>query len=53
MESIRRRHNYLPFIMEMLKVLAEDGRLVDLVEQVSLLNVKLTAAVVNNAIVSF
>jgi len=32
-ESIRRRHNYLPFIMETLKILAEDGKLVDLVEK--------------------
>lgn len=32
-ESIRRRHNYLPFIMEFLKVLAEDGKLVDLVQK--------------------
>lgn len=32
-ESIRRRHNYLPFIMELLKILAEEGKLVDLVEK--------------------
>jgi len=33
-ENIRRRHNYLPFIMELLKILAEDGKLVGLVEKV-------------------
>lgn len=32
-ENIRRRHNYLPFIMELLKILAEDGKLVGLVEK--------------------
>jgi ubiquitin carboxyl-terminal hydrolase L5 len=30
-ENIRRRHNYLPFIMELLKILAQEGKLVDLV----------------------
>lgn len=34
-ENIRRRHNYLPFIMELLKVLAEDGKLIGLVEKVA------------------
>jgi len=34
-ENIRRRHNYLPFIMELLKILAEDGKLVGLVEKVA------------------
>lgn len=32
-ENIRRRHNYLPFIMELLKVLAQEGKLVELVEK--------------------
>jgi ubiquitin carboxyl-terminal hydrolase L5 len=32
-ESIRRRHNYLPFIMEMLKIMAENGKLVDIVNK--------------------
>lgn len=32
-ENIRRRHNYLPFIMELLKILAEQGKLVELVEK--------------------
>lgn len=32
-ENIRRRHNYLPFIIELLKVLAEKGRLVDVVQK--------------------
>jgi ubiquitin carboxyl-terminal hydrolase L5 len=32
-ENIRRRHNYLPFIMELLKVLAEQGQLVELVDR--------------------
>ena len=31
-ENIRRKHNYLPFIMEMLKILAQEGKLVNLVE---------------------
>ena len=34
-ENIRRRHNYLPFIMELLKILAQDGKLVSLVDKVS------------------
>lgn len=32
-ENIRRKHNYLPFIMEMLKILAQEGKLVNLVEK--------------------
>jgi ubiquitin carboxyl-terminal hydrolase L5 len=32
-ETIRRRHNYLPFIMELLKILAENGKLVELVQK--------------------
>ncbi|KAK2165522.1 hypothetical protein LSH36_49g07011 [Paralvinella palmiformis] len=34
-ENIRRKHNYLPFIMEMLKILAQEGKLVNLVEKVN------------------
>lgn len=33
-ENIRRKHNYLPFIVELLKILASDGRLVPLMKQV-------------------
>ncbi|KAH8853348.1 Ubiquitin carboxyl-terminal hydrolase isozyme L5 [Schistosoma japonicum] len=32
-ENIRRRHNYLPLIVELLKVLGESGQLVSLVEK--------------------
>ncbi|XP_067686534.1 ubiquitin carboxyl-terminal hydrolase isozyme L5-like [Haliotis asinina] len=32
-ENIRRRHNYLPFIMELLKILAKEEKLLPLVEQ--------------------
>uniref|UniRef100_A0A914DZH2 Ubiquitin carboxyl-terminal hydrolase n=1 Tax=Acrobeloides nanus TaxID=290746 RepID=A0A914DZH2_9BILA len=32
-ENVRRRHNYIPFIVEMLKILAKEGKLVPLVEQ--------------------
>ncbi|CAH8447174.1 unnamed protein product [Heterobilharzia americana] len=32
-ENIRRRHNYLPLIVELLKVLGESGQLVGLVEK--------------------
>ena len=34
MENIRRKHNYLPIIMEILKTLAAEGKLTDLVEKV-------------------
>ncbi|XP_074647990.1 ubiquitin carboxyl-terminal hydrolase isozyme L5-like [Tubulanus polymorphus] len=33
-ENIRRRHNYLPFIIELLKILGKDEKLVSLVEKV-------------------
>ncbi|ELU12999.1 hypothetical protein CAPTEDRAFT_3656 [Capitella teleta] len=32
-ENVRRRHNYLPFIMELLKILAQEGKLSDLVDK--------------------
>jgi len=32
-ENIRRRHNYLPFIVELLKILAEQGKLIDVTER--------------------
>lgn len=32
-ENIRRRHNYIPLIMELLKILAEQGKLVSLCEK--------------------
>lgn len=38
-ECVRRRANYVPFIVELLKVLAKDGRLVPLVEE-SIANVQ-------------
>ncbi|CAB3405419.1 unnamed protein product [Caenorhabditis bovis] len=31
-ENIRRRHNYLPFIIELLKILAKEGKLLPLVD---------------------
>lgn len=33
-ENVRRRHNYIPFIVELLKILAKEGKLVPLVRQV-------------------
>lgn len=33
-ENIRRKHNYLPLIMELLKILANNGQLVSMVEKV-------------------
>jgi len=32
-ENVRRKHNYLPLIVELLKILANDGRLVPLIKQ--------------------
>jgi len=32
-ENIRRRHNYLPFIVELLRILSEQGKLAELVEK--------------------
>ncbi|MFH4983251.1 hypothetical protein AB6A40_009960 [Gnathostoma spinigerum] len=32
-ENIRRRHNYVPFIVELIKILAKEGKLVPLVQQ--------------------
>jgi len=32
-ENVRRRHNYIPFIVELLKILAKEGKLVPLVRQ--------------------
>ncbi|VDN60157.1 unnamed protein product [Dracunculus medinensis] len=37
-ENIRRRHNYMPFIVELLKILAKENKLVHLVEQTKLLD---------------
>ena len=33
-ENVRRRHNYIPFIVELLKILAKEGKLVPLVKEV-------------------
>ncbi|KAH7699495.1 ubiquitin carboxyl-terminal hydrolase [Aphelenchoides avenae] len=32
-ENVRRRHNYTPFIVELLKILAKEGKLVPLIEK--------------------
>ena len=32
-ENVRRRHNYVPFIVNFLRILAERGELVELVDQ--------------------
>ena len=32
-ENVRRKHNYLPLIMELLKVLAKEGKLVSLYQK--------------------
>ncbi|VDM97195.1 unnamed protein product [Thelazia callipaeda] len=32
-ENIRRRHNYIPFIVELLKILAKEGKLVPLIKE--------------------
>ena len=36
-ENVRRRHNYLPLIMELLKILATDNKLLPLIEKVGCL----------------
>ena len=36
-ENVRRKHNYLPLIVEILKLLGKEGKLVPLVEKVSYL----------------
>jgi ubiquitin carboxyl-terminal hydrolase L5 len=36
LETVRRRHNYLPLIVELLRVLAEEGKLVDVTESARL-----------------
>lgn len=41
MENVRRRHNYLPFIMELLKLLAKKGDLVDLAERAKTLTLSI------------
>lgn len=33
-ENARRRHNYIPFIVELMKILAREGKLVGLVQEV-------------------
>lgn len=33
LENIRRKHNYLPLIMEILKTLAQEGKLSELVQK--------------------
>ena len=47
-ENIRRKHNYLPLIMELLKVLAEENKLVDLVKKISDKQVARRAKAQNN-----
>jgi len=32
LENIRRKHNYLPLIVEMIRILAGDGKLLPLIE---------------------
>jgi len=32
-ENIRRKHNYLPFVVELLRLLAEQGKLVEITER--------------------
>jgi ubiquitin carboxyl-terminal hydrolase L5 len=39
-ENIRRKHNYLPLIVEILKILAKEGKLMPLYEQAKQKSVK-------------
>jgi len=32
-ENIRRKHNYIPFIVELMKIMADEGKLVSLIKE--------------------